>query len=103
MKLQQPTGGGSREPLFLLPKFPIFCYIQYHMTQNNKSLDDSQTLTGTISITGKGIGYFNTEPLKGRDGLSWEVQKEYLLHAFPCGLIRYLALHYSLCRSLEAL
>ncbi|MDP4164932.1 MAG: RNB domain-containing ribonuclease, partial [Bacillota bacterium] len=43
----------------------------------------SDTLIGHISISGKGIGYFNTQPEKGRDGESWEIQKEFLNHAFP--------------------
>jgi len=51
------------------------------MTDTHVTTPD--TLTGTISISAKGIGYFNTEPLKGRDGVSWEIQKEYLAHAFP--------------------
>jgi ribonuclease R len=42
-----------------------------------------QILTGPISISGKGVGYFNTEIEKGRDGLTWEIQKEHLKHALP--------------------
>lgn len=45
--------------------------------------DESQILSGPISISSKGVGYFNTEPDKGRDGVSWEIQKEFLNHAFP--------------------
>src|SRR5579872_752825 len=43
----------------------------------------TEKLVGTISISGKGVGYFNTEPDKGREGASWEIQKEFLNHAFP--------------------
>ena len=43
----------------------------------------TEILTGPISISGKGIGYFNIEPEKGHDGESWEIQKEFLNHAFP--------------------
>ena len=46
-------------------------------------MKEEQTLTGPISISSKGVGYFNTEPEKGRDGLSLEIQKEFLNHAFP--------------------
>jgi ribonuclease R len=44
---------------------------------------EEPNLTGPISISAKGVGYFNTEPDKGREGVSWEVQKEFLKHAFP--------------------
>ncbi|MHB1316935.1 MAG: hypothetical protein ACYCZW_03750, partial [Minisyncoccota bacterium] len=49
------------------------------------AIDTKETLTGPISISGKGTGYFSVPPKEGKvtSEESIEIQKEFLNKAFP--------------------
>src|SRR4051812_43026172 len=42
-----------------------------------------ETMTGPLAISGKGVGYFRPFPENKKSDETWEVQKEFLNHAFP--------------------
>ncbi len=47
------------------------------------AIDTKETLTGPLSISGKGTGYFSVPPKEGAIDETIEIQKEFLNKAFP--------------------